>query len=108
MPPTPKAPTPTIAKIQPPARRRKTKQTLTADILVALADNLSETEWVSNGLTYDGEEGQKNATTEARVYRRELARHLNMQERDIRTRVWETEDGWSFALLRRKQENGAS
>lgn len=94
---------PVIGKVTPPPRKRKTKQTLPDELLSQLAENLSTTEWVTNGVTYDGDEGAKNAATEARIYRRDLSRHLNIVERDIRTRVWEDEDGHHFALMRRAE-----
>lgn len=92
---------PVIQKVTPPPRKRKTKQTLPDELLVQLAENLSSTEWLTNGVSYDGEEGEKNATTEARIYRRDLSRYLKVVEREIRTRVWQDEDGFHFALMRR-------
>jgi hypothetical protein len=80
--------------------------TLPGDVLDAFRDNLSPDTWTGNGVTYPGEEGAKDATTAARIYRRDVARHMGISERKIRSRVWEQEEGiWVFALSLRN-ENG--
>jgi len=110
MPPTPKAPTPTIGAVEPPPRKRKRKVTLSDDVLSALQAALSTSTWTGNGIDYDGDDGAKNATTAARIYRRDLARAMSISDRKIRTRVWETEPEsgvWRFGLQLR-DDNGNS
>jgi hypothetical protein len=98
----------TIGAIQPPPRKRERKVTLAPEVLTALQESLSPDTWTGNGVRYEGEDGAKDATTAARVYRRDLSRHMNITERRIRTRVWEQEEGvWMFALALRN-ENGAA
>jgi hypothetical protein len=95
--------------IAPPPRRRKTKTTLPADVLEALAGAITKDAWLGDAsMFFDGDEGQKNASNEARIYRRDLARHLDVAERTIRTRVWETENGWQFAIRLRSEGDEAS
>jgi len=103
-------PTITIGEATPPARKRQRKITLPAEVLDALQTAISPEKWTGNGLDYDGEDGAKNATTAARIYRRDLARHMSISERKIKTRVWESEDGkWRFALqMRNENGNGGS
>lgn len=111
MPPRPSAATPAIniGAVTPPPRKRERKITLPADVLDALQEALSPDGWTSNGILYEGEEAAKDATTAARVYRRDLARHMSVSERKIRTRVWEDGDGWRFALsLRSENGNGGT
>jgi hypothetical protein len=103
------APAVTIGAVTPPPRQRERKITLPNDVLDALAAALSATTWTGNGVQYGGEDGNKDATNAARIYRRDLSRHANIAERDIRTRVWDAGDGnWMFALKRRSESNGAS
>lgn len=94
---------PVFGIIAPPPRKRKTKQVVPTDVLEALAGAISEETWLGDAtMFFDGEDGQKNASNEARIYRRDLARHMGREENSIRTRVWETENGWQFALALRK------
>lgn len=94
---------PVFAVIAPPPRKRKTKQVVPTDVLDALAAAINDEIWLGDAtMFFDGEDGQKNASNEARIYRRDLARHMEREENSIRTRVWETENGWQFALSLRK------
>jgi hypothetical protein len=98
---------PVFGTIAPPPRRRKTKTTLPADVLTALAGAITSSDWIGDAsMFFDGDDGQKNASNEARLYRRDLSRHMEIAERDVRTRVWETEDGWQFALRLREKDGG--
>jgi hypothetical protein len=99
----------TIGVVEPPQRKRQRKITLPVDVLDALKANLSPDAWMGNGVTYTGEDAEKDATTAARIYRRDLARHMNITERQIRTRVWGDEDnGFMFALRGRSSDGTAS
>lgn len=96
---------PVFAIIAPPPRKRKNKQVVPTEVLDALAGAINEDGWLGDAtMFFDGDDGQKNASNEARIYRRDLARHMNREERSIRTRVWETENGWQFALALRKAD----
>jgi len=111
MPRTPAADSPTISigAVQPPPRKRERKITLPVEVLDALKESLSTDTWTGNGVMYEGEDGAKDATTAARVYRRDLSRHMNVSERKIRTRVWEQNEGaWMFALSLRAVDNGTA
>lgn len=109
MPPSPTAANAVqIGNVEPPARKRERKITLPVEVLDALKAAISKTAWTGNGVEYGGEDGAKDASNAARVYRRDLSRHLDVTERNIRTRVWESSDGkWMFALRLRENGNGA-
>lgn len=100
---------PVFGVIAPPPRKRKTKQVVPDDVLKAIASAITPETWIGDAsMVFDGDDGQKNAGNEARIYRRDLARHMGRPERSIRTRVWETETGWQFALSLRADNGGSA
>lgn len=93
----------TLTKVTPPKRNRATKQTLSDDLLAQLRENIDAESWLTNGVSYDdSDDGQKDATNDARVWRRDLARFLNIEERGVRTRVYKDDEGFHFALMLRE------
>lgn len=82
-----------VVEMEPPARTRAVKHTLSDEQLHAFAEALTTGKWAGTGETFNGdnaEEAEKKASNTARIWRREIARYLNCEEREIRTRIWET------------------
>ncbi len=91
-------PTFSIGKVSPPKRNRTVKPVLSPEILSVLRENVDTESWTTNGVLYDGEDGLKTAQSESRIWRRDLARFLDREEKSIRTRTWQDGDGYRFAL----------
>lgn len=95
-----------VAAVEPPSRKRATKQVLPDDVLSAFRDALPSGAWIGDGASLGtGDDGENAAVSAARITRREVARFSGIEERDIRTRVWSDDDGWKFAVKLRDGVN---
>lgn len=90
---------PAVMEMEPPARTRSVKHTLSDEQLADFAKALVDGKWAGTGETFDGDDpevAEKTASNKARVWRREIARYFGCEEREIRTRIWETADAGVF------------
>lgn len=85
-----------VAVVEPPAQVRPRESTIPGDVLSAMADALAQG-WATNGATY---ESKQDAQNDAGKFKRALVRMVDgvENEKGLRSRTWETADGFVFAI----------
>jgi hypothetical protein len=88
---------PNIGYVEPPRQQRRRKSGLEDAAVASMVELLgnSAERWVTDHETY---RDQKKAIARAQAYRRAVSIEMNLAPSNIKTRVWEADGGWVFAL----------
>ena len=93
---------PNVGFVEPPKTQRRRKSSLDESAVLRIAELMDKPsslgKWVTDNEKYSE---KKRATARSQAYRKAAADALNLDSANIKTRVWEDEDGgFRFALTR--------
>lgn len=92
---------PNVGYVEPPKTRRKRKSSLDETTVARLGDLMDKTngegQWVTDNEMYPD---KKRATARSQAYRKATADYLNLDPTHVKTRVWQEDGGFRFALTK--------